>query len=138
MSTEPSSEPSNNDDKKTSRVFGIALIIFIVLAILPTVGFFQYGDLLFGEHAFAKVLLLSSMGGALSTSICTKGRKQRLMAILPGVVMGIGIPLTFISYIWLLHRENLFKIEFVFLVLVGIFPGFLLYASLIKPDPPEG
>jgi len=132
MSTDPA-----NGDQKTSRIFGFALIVFIVLAILPTAGFLQYGDLLFGEHAFAKVFLLSSIGGALSASISTKGSKRRFKAILPGAVMGFGVPLAFISYVLLLHRKNLLKIEFVLLVFVGVIPGLILYAVLLKDDPPE-
>jgi hypothetical protein len=132
-----SSEKSVSDNE-ISRVFGIAIIIFLVLAILPTVGFLQYGELLFGEHAIAKLFLLSSIGGALSSSICAEGSKQRLIAILPGILMGIGVPIAFILYVWLLQRESLMKIELVLLVLLGAFPGALLRSAMIQKTPSEG
>ncbi len=51
--------------------------------------------------------------------------------------MGIGVPLAFISYVLLLHRENLLKIEFVLLVFVGVIPGLILYAVMLKDNLPE-
>lgn len=117
--------------KEIPRDFGIAFIIFLTTAILPTVGFIMFGDDLFGERAFAKLLLLSSMGGALGSAICAKGIKQRLIAIFPGILMGIGVPLAFILYIGLLQRQSLMKIEFCILVLIGVFPGAVLRAGLI-------
>ena len=127
----------SDSDKKVRKVAIAVLIIIVILIGLPTFEFLKDGALLFGKYAFLKVLLLSSIGGALSTSICTKRRKQRLMAILPGALMGIGVPLSLTSYVFLLHRGMLFGFECVLPIMIGVFPGFLLYVALVKDIPSE-
>lgn len=110
----------------------VAIFIFIVLTILPTLGYLNYGQDLFGENAFAKVLLSSGIGGALSSSIWAKGMKQRLAAILPGIVMGIGVPVAITSYVVLFNRTSLLKIELILPVLLGLLPGMILRAIIDK------
>ncbi|MBW4474396.1 MAG: hypothetical protein KME45_29075 [Stenomitos rutilans HA7619-LM2] len=145
MSTEQSNEPSkidttersNADNQKASVVAAVVMLIVGVMVLLPTFEFLRSGGLSPGEHALAKVLLLSSMGGALGTVICTKGRRNRLMAIFPGALMGIGVPLALTAYVLLFHRHTLFKIECVLPLMIGTLPGFLLYVALMKPVKPE-
>jgi hypothetical protein len=117
---------SNDPVAKLPSHVLVAIFIFVVLNILPTLAFLNYGQDLFGENAFAKLLLVGGIGGALSSSIWAEGTKQRLVAILPGIVMGIGVPIAITSYVVLFNRTALLKVELVLPVMVGLFPGILL------------
>lgn len=119
----------NASDKAANQLSGeatVALIVFGLLSIAPTLGFFSFGQDLFGDNAFAKLLLISGIGGALASSIWCKGALQRLVAIFPGIVMGVGVPITLMSYVEYFNRTSLIKIEIVLVSMIGIFPGLLL------------
>jgi tellurite resistance protein TehA-like permease len=128
MSTEPP-----NDNKKEDSIFFVSIIIFAALVIAPTLMFLKFGGGLLGERPVAGLLILCAVGGALSSSISAKGFKRRLLAIIPGVMMGVGVPLAFFAYISIFQRNFLLKVECVIPTMIGILPGGFIRILMIDP-----
>jgi uncharacterized membrane protein len=118
-------------------MFIVVMFIFGLLVVMPTLFSFSSGDDFLGENSFAKLLLLTAMGGALSSSLAAKTNRNRFLAIIPGVIMGIGVPLVFSGYIQLFNRDSLYKLEWMFLTLVGVIPGGILRTALLEGANPS-
>jgi hypothetical protein len=114
----------------------IAMIIFPVVVGIPTLIFFESGDEAFGSQSFLKLLIITAMGGALSSSLCAQTNKRRFLAIPAGILMGIGVPLALLAYVELFKRDSVYKLELFFIACIGMAPGFIL-RNIMLPNPQE-
>jgi hypothetical protein len=102
---------------------GLGIVLSIVTILLPVTAYLYYPDL-FGEHRTLKLLVIAALGGAASLSLYI-GPGERLLALVPGLVAGLGAGALFVACVggglpmehWILKYAAL---------VIGATPGFLL------------
>lgn len=74
---------------------GLAIILALVTIVLPLTVYLSHPDV-FGEHRTIKVLVIAALGGGASLSLYA-GRGERLLALLPGLVAGLGAAALYVA-----------------------------------------
>src|SRR5712671_2782337 len=110
---------------------GLAFIVIACSVALPSLAQFQLGSSLFGEHPIEKLLCIGAVGGAVSGALFG-GRPRWLVGSIAGVVAAVGAAGALPLYVARLHREHLWKGEWILLLGVGAMPGVMLGAFLSR------
>lgn len=74
---------------------GLAVILALVTIVLPLTVYLSRPDVL-GEYRTLKVLVIAALGGAGSLSLYV-GRGERLLALFPGLVAGLGAAALYVA-----------------------------------------
>lgn len=125
--------PTNQATRKTLMDFKKTGIFFLALVLLPSFIFLDMGNL-FGEYALIKLIIVSGVGGGVGSALSAENTKEKLVALIPGVIMGVGVPLAISAYLLLSGRESLLKFEVVTLAVLGIGPGYLFRRLLVRSN----
>jgi hypothetical protein len=106
---------------------GLAFILAAITIVLPLHTYLHDFPSLFGEYRTVKVLVIAAIGGAGSLSLYV-GPGERLLALVPGLVAGLGAAGLCVTYLetrlplegWMHH------LGFYPVLGVGALPGFVL------------
>jgi hypothetical protein len=109
---------------------GLAYIVGFAGVVLPSLVFWQYGgEELIGAFALVKLLGFTGVAGALTLALYAGSKAWRL-ALLPGVVAGVGASGLLVAYSTALARTSMSTGEIGIVCVAGAVPGILLFKLL--------
>ena len=105
---------------------GLAFILAAITIVWPLTAYLDYPGV-FGEYRTLKVLVIAAVGGAASFSLYV-GPGGRLLALVPGLVAGLGAAALYVAYVGvrLPMGDWTRRLEFYTVLGVGASPGFVL------------
>jgi len=105
---------------------GLALILAWITIVLPLRVYLDY-PVVFGEYWTLKVLVIAAVGGAASLALFV-GPGERLLAVVPGLIVGLGAVALYVAYVGLRlpMEDRTSSLELYAVLGVGAAPGLLL------------
>ena len=108
-------------------------ILGVSTILLPSISYWQLGSSLFGQSPLTKLLLITCIGGAVSSAFYA-GRRRWLIGSVLGLVAGLGAPSLLLFYTTIFRRHSMWTGEIGLLQLAGAGPSMALLGMILRRD----